>query len=426
MAAEEAERLQMDRQYAMEESERRKEAIDRAKRLQYNNQDSVRAFHSRVLLYQVLRERDLQLQIKQQRNRKEEASNTSEASETTTKFLSQIEDDAKLQLEQRKRQYILAQEQKRQIEEKAQRLRDEKSLDLREGKELELVDEQHKDSMRREAQVRRLNCLSLRDQLLHMKEELKKGKDEGKRLENEENKRIQAWIARKTKQSEMKKDVEKKWFNESIRLREQLGEVQAKLHTDADARIEEQMRIAIEKKNQQEKKEEMERKEKKRRQQQELRDYFHEYVRQSEIKIRVNKELEKQELEYYRQVRDDAIKEQKQKKAKALREGKELQEYHRSQMERIHALKKKEKEERLEIDNMSVVKISQEDRDLQSYIKSIAKEDWALEDHRLQKYIAQAPLQPKKPRPSAPHLNTHNRLGFTPSIPSEPIHFVRS
>ena len=47
MAKEESERVELDRQYALEEAERRKNAINRAKTLQYQSQDSVRAFHSR-------------------------------------------------------------------------------------------------------------------------------------------------------------------------------------------------------------------------------------------------------------------------------------------------------------------------------------------------------------------------------------------
>ncbi|KAJ3215375.1 hypothetical protein HDU67_000531 [Dinochytrium kinnereticum] len=384
MAAEEQERIQTDLQYAMEEAERRREAIDRAKRLQYNNQDSVRAFHSRVLLYQVLKERDLQLQMKQQRNQLEENVESNKILENQ----SRLEDDAKVQIEARRKQHLLAQDQQRQIREKASRAKEEKLLDRLEGKELAVLDQEYRESLKKEEEKRKLNCLSLRDQLLHIRDDIKMREEVDKKLKIEESKRSEAWIARKSKQSEMKKEVEK---NDAIRMREQLGEVQAKLNIDADARIEAQMKIAIEKKASQEKKEELDRAEKKKHQQRELRDYFQEYLRKSEIRQKESKALEREELEGYKQIREETIKEQKQKKLTALREGKELQDHHRAQMERIRKIKKKEKEDRLEGDKLDVIRIDQEDQHLLSYMRALAMEDWALDDQRLQRYVAQAP-----------------------------------
>ncbi|KAG5463077.1 MAG: hypothetical protein BJ554DRAFT_1881 [Olpidium bornovanus] len=64
LEAEEAERARQDLEWAVEEAERRREAVARARQLQFFERDSVREFHSRVLLNQVLREQDRQLAYK--------------------------------------------------------------------------------------------------------------------------------------------------------------------------------------------------------------------------------------------------------------------------------------------------------------------------------------------------------------------------
>ncbi|KAI8852016.1 hypothetical protein BC829DRAFT_385754 [Chytridium lagenaria] len=336
MAAEEEERIQADIQYAREEAERRRQAIDRAKRLQYNNQDSVRAFHSRVLLYQVLKERDMQLDVKQQRQSRELAAESSKSMENNSKFVLQLEDDARYHLEMRRKQMSLAQEQQRQIQEKLQRAKEEKyvrSISFR-FLHAKTISSKYRESLKKEEQTRKLNCRSLRDELMQMKSEIKTRESSSKLLQQEEKKRIEAWIARKSRQNEMKKEVEKTGYREEGVTREE---------------------------------EEAERSSRKKVQQQELRDYFQEY---------------------------------REKKLNALRDGKALQDHHREQMERIQRNKKKEKETRLEEDRVDVYRVDQE--------------EWAQDDHRLQRYVSMAPEQPKKPRPPPPVVNTHLRLGFAP------------
>ncbi|KAJ3114175.1 Clusterin-associated protein 1 [Phlyctochytrium bullatum] len=368
MAAEEAERINSDIQYALEESKRRKDSIDRAKRLQYNNQDAVRAFHSRVLLYQVLKvrlvmeyeERDKQIEIKKERVQIQDAAENCFNQEYKNRFSKLAEEDAKHQIETRKRQVALSREQQLQVSERHRKLQDEKVAELVEAKHLAALDEEYRESLKREQERKRLNCLSLRDQLLEMKRDLKEREDAEKRLLAEEEKRIEAWITRKSRQNQMKRQVEQKWFNDAIQLRERLCEVQVKINNDADARIEEHMRLAMERKEIEEKNQEAEREEKKKRQQRELRDYFQHYLQESELKQKEQKLLEQQELEYYNRTRDIVLREQKEAKARALREGKEMQAFHMMQMQHVHAKKKEERENRLSYDKSSVAKVETE------------------------------------------------------------------
>ena len=129
-----------------------------------------------------------------------------------------------------------------------------------------------------------------------MKQELQNRAGEAKAWDLEQTKKVNSWIERKSKQTEMKKEREKSWFElsrfiafferncwyfhirESLRLRETLGEAQAKIHNDTDSKLEEQISKAVARKEELARQDAKNKDEKKKRQQDELKTYFHQYV----------------------------------------------------------------------------------------------------------------------------------------------------
>ncbi|KAJ3332302.1 hypothetical protein HDU76_000677 [Blyttiomyces sp. JEL0837] len=413
-AKEEAERVKLDQEYAEEEAMRRKQAIDRAKRLQYFSQDPVRAFHSRVLLHTVLQERDLQVEMRQNNKYDYKDVEQQYVKDMETRIAAETEAEAAKDVEARARSIRVAQGQLLQIKEKLSKDQEEKMAEIREGMELKRLDSEYKQEQKKLEEHRKNESLQLREQLLQMRQDLKNRAASAREHDSAENERIQAWIARKSKQLEMKKEVEKKWFEDSLKMRDKIGEIHAKFHIEADSKLEEQIAKAVGKKEEQARLEEKERQDRKKKQQDELKKYFIESQRQAEERKQEQKAQEKLLLEYYMKVRDEAVREAKEKKANILREGKELQEHHLSQMEVHRIAKLKEKEERLEYDKHVVEISTREGQDLKDYMKSVAAEHWALPNSRLQKYVNDTLNKKKRIRFRNEPQNTRDRLGFVP------------
>ncbi|KAJ3195880.1 hypothetical protein HK101_010790 [Irineochytrium annulatum] len=414
LAAEEAERMVQDRLHAEEEAERRRLAIERAKQLQYNNEDSVRAFHSRVLLFQVLKERDLQVQTKKAAREMERLAESDYVKNATNAFGGDANAEARALLESRRRLRGVAGHQIRQMEERMNKEQEVKLLEIEEAKELRRVDSAHKREHQAKLEERKAKGRLLREQLLQMRADLKARQEEQKRQEQEESVRVEAWVGRKRLQNRMKKDIQADWFSEGMKARMRLGEQQAKVSFELDAKAEEQIRRAIELKDLRAKQEEAEKEEKKRRAGTELKAYFAQNDREVEERRIARQQADALELEEYKREWDLNIQEQKAKRALKLKEGKDLQDFHFSEMERLARGKRQEREERLKDDKKNDGSMEREERELLEYMRAVAREGWARDDHRLQRYVAEAPKVPKRPRPQAPEYNTHNRLGFVP------------
>jgi ubiquinone/menaquinone biosynthesis C-methylase UbiE len=59
---------------------------------------------------------------------------------------------------------------------------------------------------------RRKDSILLRDQLVQMRNDIRRKAEKEREKDAEEYERIQAWVNRKNRQSELKKEIERKWF----------------------------------------------------------------------------------------------------------------------------------------------------------------------------------------------------------------------
>ncbi|KAI8615594.1 hypothetical protein BC830DRAFT_1121764 [Chytriomyces sp. MP71] len=415
IAQEELLRKEADKIHAEEESERRKAVIDRAKSMQYNNQDPVRAFHSRVLLYQVLQERDLQLAMK-----RTHASNGSDVAareriEGEARRAAEMHADAMKSAAARVKRLSLAKDQMGQVTEKLVGEMEARHALLVEQAELVRKDEEHRNEVAQKEQQKYEERLAFREQLSRLKMEKQKRWAEEKARSEEEDERIEAWVLRKAKQVEIKKNIEKKWFEEALVHREQIGLMQQKICNDHDAKVEEQVKKAMILKEGKAQHDEIMKHERKEQRIKELNYYYDEFVKRKEENVRIEQEQERALLDGYNRIKDEALAEQMERKSNLLITGKSLQSHHRAQVERFKLKKQIEHREQLECDQERAAALFKEDNDLEEYMKSVANAPWAAGNRRLKEFV-DVTLSPKKPnqRVTRQQVNTKERLGFIP------------
>ncbi|ORY37688.1 hypothetical protein BCR33DRAFT_721404 [Rhizoclosmatium globosum] len=412
---EELQRQEIDRRNAQEEADRRQKVLDKAKMMQYHNQDSVRAFHSKIQLYQTLKERDLQLKMKaanRPQNIKEQK--RKEFLECQDIAQQQIKADAYKAAEARVKRLAYAREQMLQMKEKLLKEQEERNALLQEQMEYVRKDEEHRQEMAQKEKKKRAESASLQRELVEMSKSKIDRAQAIKQQDEALEERCQAWSARKSRQYELKKVIEKEWFNEALAKREQIGLVQAQLSNDLESKLEEKVQKAILLKDQQAALDEQKKLEKKAFRREELKLYYNDYIeREEERKSAIQKE-EKLLLEQYMKIKEEADKEKADRKVQLLCTGKAFQEHHKAQVAKIQKETEKQKADRLEYDRIQAENMAKEDNELKEYMKSVADAPWASDNPRLKKYIKDTLERPKTARKSKEPPNTKERLGFLP------------
>uniref|UniRef100_A0A8C1TSD0 Coiled-coil domain containing 173 n=1 Tax=Cyprinus carpio TaxID=7962 RepID=A0A8C1TSD0_CYPCA len=219
-AIEEEERKQIDLEEAKYQAQIRKEAIEKAKTQQYYQTDRVKGFHSALLLTEVLKEREAQIELKRM---KQNASKD-------------IDRDVVAEMAYREEQ-ALQQERQKAIQRKQDQLATAESL-KQQIKDHEMKKEQERQEVKHEAEeIERLRDLHLWEQSMkeHKKQEekgsvMKAHQDyltnrelmkatEAQRQEEEEEKRKQL-AKHKEKVMKMRKEKQEEIFRELQRHRE--------------------------------------------------------------------------------------------------------------------------------------------------------------------------------------------------------------
>ncbi|KAI9205321.1 uncharacterized protein BJ171DRAFT_598438 [Polychytrium aggregatum] len=386
--AEEAERQILDKQYKQDEAERRREAINRAKKLQYYETDLVKAFHSKVLLHQVLQERDKQLALKKERQEIQKAEDGKYLRAAEAKLAADIEAEAKVNNENRKRDIATAHDQMQQHRLKLDKEEAEIQRNVELGKAELKADQEYKMWQQAREIQRRAEGKALQKELLEMARDTKVRAQSAKSRDLEEEKRIHAWTVRKAQQVAQRKRVEKKWIEDGIQMREKLGERQFKICKDEDIKLEERIAKAAKEKEVHDITEILAQEDKKKRQQEELKLYFKESIRQAEEAQKVRKQLEKQELDEYMRIHKEVVEEDIRRRARNLETGKKLQEFHIHQMEQAQATRQCERQRSIDFDKTKTDQLRNEEQDLQNYMRDMmTTEKWAQENPRLKAYI---------------------------------------
>ncbi|XP_020917240.1 coiled-coil domain-containing protein 173 [Exaiptasia diaphana] len=238
---EEEERVKIDIEEAKLQAQKRKEAIERAKTQQYYQTDRVKTFHGALLLTEVMKEREAQINMKKSNLDAEK-----------------IRDEHLLRLQRRQLEEAIRQDQKRalqrynqtrdvagfqllQIKDNVEEAHRARQSDLKEGKNVKQQVEMYqaaKAAIEEKRRQEKRDLMEDHQNQLSKREELRK--EELKRQEQEDEE-IRQFANAKKKMSKMRKEKETELFNvfqeHTERMRKKLHDQMVQKVDNEDERI---------------------------------------------------------------------------------------------------------------------------------------------------------------------------------------------
>lgn len=425
LLAEEEKRKELDEVFAQESRMRDQEVIDKTKRLQYFGSDLVKNFHSRIMLLEVLQERDMQVQRKKQHGSLDGKLELYYSKISAEKLLNGLKEEAVKEEKLKAAKVEIAQEQIKQFQAKQQLKKNERLQYLLEGKKIAEADQSYKTLQKELESKRRDHALSLRTELVEMKKQVQQRREEKKQKDLEYEAKINAWKVRKDLQNQKKKELEDKMFQESLNRSLALGETQALISSNADAKLNEQIAARIKERESSATKELEENLLKKQKRQAEIRHFYNAHNKDKAEKLALKKESDRKELQEYLKQRDDHLAKKELEKAEKLKAGKVLQSFHKSQMQTNEAAKSGRYEAEKNQEKI-LSKLKTEDDALKEYMISVSKESWASGNARLQSFIkGEVSVKARAPRLADKYrVDTSARLGFDAKF--DPADFLRT
>ncbi|XP_028821148.1 coiled-coil domain-containing protein 173-like [Denticeps clupeoides] len=364
--AEEEEKKLIDVEEAKYQAQQRKAAIEKAKRQQYYQNDRVKGFHSALLLTEVLKEREAQIQLKQQKQ---------EAWRDVDKgimAMMKLEEDEELKAEERKQKkdalardlqeqmkerQLVRDEEKRQVQREAEELHRLKELCLLER----LVQEQSRQEEKRRIMRAHNEHVANREIINAM---------EARRLEREEENR-KLFLGAKQKMMMMRKEKEAELYRESQRQREVTIERLSAQHQDHVSIEEEKIAKAVARRDGKLAKE--------RREMEKKKAAMLQSITQHREDTRLGKERQEREdrqraLDSFNAEKEavQAFLEKTEQKAKKMKEdGRNLQDFYISQMAEKHAKDELLKKEDMDLQARNAEIVCEEERQFQQYAQMV-------------------------------------------------------
>ncbi|XP_022099019.1 coiled-coil domain-containing protein 173-like [Acanthaster planci] len=368
---EEAERVQIDIEEAKFQAQRRKEAIEKAKTLQYYQTDRVKGFHGALLLTEVLKEREAQIDLKKQR----EAALSGKDKDLLARYQRELEEgileDHKKAVKAIKERKEVAEFQLKQIEKHIADGEKEKVEDVREGEDLKQqvihynAEKAKIEGIRRQEKV---DLMMAHKQTVADRDLIRAAE---RQKEEEEEEQIRIFAAAKKKMTKLRKQREQElWQKKQDHVNKMVDKLDSQLKMkmdDEDDRIARAVaeREAAREKEAQEKelkleqalKEEAEHRllQMKQREQQE-RDEKRRELEALHVKMEADKLFAAKQQEKYQQARDGNVR---------------LATFHIKQAGERQDKALKEEQEKLEMDKKNLELLAMEEQQFQEYAKKV-------------------------------------------------------
>ncbi|KAJ3008427.1 hypothetical protein HKX48_008544 [Thoreauomyces humboldtii] len=443
LEAEEAERVRVDRSWAAEESVRRTDAIARAKRLQYSETDMVKSFHSKVVLFETLKERDMQIELKKQSEGEEAWRDSLQRDHERATRVAGEHRDLELMIEARKKGLdvqatLVEQAREKRAREMAETKVSRKPCEERTHAFVPLdtnmssrhcqddptldntlmtcpltlleTDPSAAFALKRAQQGR------FRAELDAMRADLR----ERAVAEREEDQRKQttaeAWRERKKVQQEKKKAMEQERRLRSIKRKQQSGQEAAQKAAEQEAKVDAAVAKAMQDREERETRILAIEAAKRWKQGTDLAESYHEHVAREEEAARARSAEEAAELQLYMAQQEQTMAERAAKKAEVRRVGLELQDHHFQDMA-LHASQRQNQTVASQSEARALHALhASQDLALKAYKRSVAAEPWAITNTRLQHHVeietADRPPITTTRTPNGGWLDTGRRLGF--------------
>ncbi|XP_033639467.1 coiled-coil domain-containing protein 173-like isoform X1 [Asterias rubens] len=368
---EEAERVQVDIGEAKFQAQRRKEAIEKAKTLQYYQTDRVKGFHGALLLTEVLKEREAQINLKDRKDAAMAEKDKGLLARYQRELEEGILEDHKKAVKSLKERKQVAEFQIKQIEKHIADGEREVIDDIREGEDLKQnvihynAEKAKIEGIRTQEKIDLMNAhkQTVANRDLIRAAELQK--------EEEEEEEIRIFAAAKKKMTKLRKEREqtlwqKKQDNVNKMVNKLDGQLKAKMD-DEDDRIAK----AVEEREAARDKEAMEKEQKLGKNLQEEAEHRMMQMKQRE---QLEREEKRRELEaLYTKMEADKLFAAKQKeKYSQTRTGNvKLAKFHIKQVSERQDLEVKEEQEKLEMDKKNLELLAMEEIQFQEYAKKV-------------------------------------------------------
>ncbi|KAI8910565.1 hypothetical protein DFJ77DRAFT_470223 [Powellomyces hirtus] len=417
LEAEEAERVRIDKEYAFEEAQRRIECIARAKQLQYAETDMVKNFHSKVILFETLQERDMQLELKKQVAGADKAIDQGYYMATCAEVAAGNKRDMLAEIEKRKRGVLVQNVQREQAKEK--RARD--ALEEKRGDTLEntLITGSHFASQDATLERKRAQQAAFREDLKHQQRDAVQRAEAAAAEEAARANAAEKWVTRKKLQVAKKKEMERECRAKAMKRKQQSGEEAARKAQEAEARIDAAVVKAMQEREVREQSLQRTEAAKRWKAGEDLAESYRDHVNRAEAANKARIEDEAATLRGYLAIEAATLAERRTKVEDARRKGKELQESHVHDMAQ-HRLNRQAVVQNSLKEAAELASTQQDElNDLHTYMRSLANEPWAKPNTRLQLYV-DAETAPKISGPTSAFppgdhrgwVDTGRRLGF--------------
>lgn len=368
---EEEEKVQIDIEEEEYQSQKRKAAIDKAKTQQYYQTDRVKSFHGALLLTEVLKEREAQIELKRAKAR----ANAGKDKDIQMRYQRELEMGI---LEDQEKARFAIEESKKCKGFQLQQINDHlKQKEYAKQDELREAEEMRQNIERYEAEKRRIDDIRQKEREAVMNSHVQTIKNRDliraaeRQKEEEDDEAIRIFAAAKQKMGQLREDKEQElWQQRQDHTNRMVELLHSQLKQKADDE-DDRISNAVRERERIQEKEEREKEENLRATLQSIADHRTSQLRRAEEQARENKRLENENLQL--RVEADRIfqAQQAEKMQGRKNEALALQDFHTRQIEEAAASRRREKDDQLEHDQRNLELLRLEEQQFQEYAAKV-------------------------------------------------------
>ncbi|XP_026768737.3 cilia- and flagella- associated protein 210 [Pangasianodon hypophthalmus] len=368
---EEEERKQIDIEEAKFQEQKRKDAIERAKTLQYYQIDRVKGFHSALLMTEVLKEREAQIELKKRKEKASKDVDKEILAVITRKEALALQQEWLKALEKKQKALAVAESLKQQIKEHEQAREEEIMEQKEEAEDVKRVHElfiKEQTTHEQKKQEEKRNIMKAYQEHLANKKSIQAAETEKQESEEERRK---LFVKAKGKMMNLRKEKEAEMLREVERHREAVFEKLSTYHQEQTKNEEERISKAAAEAEAKQDKQQREKDEKKAAMLKSISE--HREAVQKELEYKKQEEKQKAIEMLNAKKASDIIFLQKQLlKAQKMKEaGKMLQDTYVQQMAEKHAQEQHMKNQEQEFEAKNAELIAEDENQFQNYAKHV-------------------------------------------------------
>uniref|UniRef100_A0A8C1PC57 Trichohyalin-plectin-homology domain-containing protein n=1 Tax=Cyprinus carpio TaxID=7962 RepID=A0A8C1PC57_CYPCA len=370
-AIEEEERKQIDIEEEKYQAQIRKEAIEKAKTQQYYQTDRVKGFHSALLLAEVLKEREAQIELKCMKQNASKDIDRDILAELACREEQELQQERQKAIQRKQDQLATAESMKQQMKDHELKKEQKRQEVKRAAGEIERLRDLHlweQSMIERKKHEEKRSVMKAHQDYLTNRELMKA--TEAQRQEEEEEKRKQ-FAKHKEKVMKMRKQKQEEIFSELQRHRETIIQKLAVQKQQQISNEEEIIAKAVAEHEAKQAREQREKEEKHAAMLNSITAHRESMRKEQERKVEEEKQKALKMLNAKKEADKIFMKKQELKAQKAREEGKTLQDIYIQEMAEKHARHHQTKKEEKDLAERNTALIVEEGNQFQKYAKQV-------------------------------------------------------